>query len=54
MVMQNYFYLYAYNNGDISARGLEGIKTFLRVQAEMGIKRPAPVLLYDQHARPGS
>lgn len=38
MVMQNYFYLYAYNNGDISARGLEGIKTFLRVQAEMGIK----------------
>lgn len=38
MVMQNYFYLYAYKDGKIDQRGLEGIKTFLRVQMEMGIK----------------
>lgn len=38
MVMQNYFYLYAYKDGKIAERGLEGIKTFLRVQMEMGIK----------------
>lgn len=40
MVIQNYFYLYDYrdNGGKIDPRGLEGIKTFLRVQMEMGIK----------------
>ena len=38
VVVQTYLYLTAYKDGDIPAKGLDALKTYLRVLKEMGIK----------------